>query len=329
MKAMVLESSRLKAPFPYFGGKSKVAGVVWERFGDVKRYVEPFFGSGAVLLGRPEWHLRSDAPRFEFANDKNGFVANFWRALQCEPDTVAAHADYPVFENDKHARHAWIMSRKADLVAKLEGNPDYYDAKIAGWWAWGASISIGSTFCNGGGWGVVDEKLVRTPGAPNGITRSLFMNGKRGALRTSNAPSYLYDLAARLKGVNVACGDWARIVAPSAMFSNTDRPSKAGIFLDPPYTHEGRAAGVYADDDVDIAAAAAAWALANGDHPDLRIAYCGYEDGTALFPETWEKIAWMAHGGYGNNGEDNQNKHRETIWFSPNCLKAPEQLGMF
>lgn len=43
----------LKAPFPWFGGKSKVAGLVWERFGEVENYVEPFFGSGAVLLGRP------------------------------------------------------------------------------------------------------------------------------------------------------------------------------------------------------------------------------------------------------------------------------------
>jgi site-specific DNA-adenine methylase len=40
----------LKAPFPWFGGKSRVADIVWDRFGDVANYVEPFFGSGAVLL---------------------------------------------------------------------------------------------------------------------------------------------------------------------------------------------------------------------------------------------------------------------------------------
>jgi len=323
---MALESSGLKAPFPYFGGKSKVAGVVWERFGDVRTYVEPFFGSGAVLLGRPEWHLRGNDIRFEFANDKNGFVANFWRSLQCEPGTVASHADYPVFENDKHARHAWLMSHKADLVARLEGNPDYYDAKIAGWWAWGASISIGNVMDrDSGAWSVVDEKLVRSASAPNAITRSLFTSRNSGVIRSSNSSSYLYDLAARLKGVKVACGDWSRVVRPAAITHG----GATGIFLDPPYTHEGRDASLYAEDDVDIAAAVAGWAVANGDHPDLRIAYCGYEDGAALFPETWEKIAWAAHGGYGNLGEDNQNKHRETIWFSPHCLKASEQLGMF
>ena len=35
----------MKSPFPWFGGKSKVAEIVWERFGDVQNYVEPFFGS--------------------------------------------------------------------------------------------------------------------------------------------------------------------------------------------------------------------------------------------------------------------------------------------
>lgn len=43
----------LKAPFPWFGGKRRVADVVWRAFGDVPNYVEPFAGSLAVLLGRP------------------------------------------------------------------------------------------------------------------------------------------------------------------------------------------------------------------------------------------------------------------------------------
>jgi DNA adenine methylase len=50
---MTAKAPRLKAPFPYFGGKSRVAAEVWRRFGDVPNYVEPFFGSGAVLLARP------------------------------------------------------------------------------------------------------------------------------------------------------------------------------------------------------------------------------------------------------------------------------------
>ena len=44
--------AQLKAPFPWFGGKSRVAGAVWDRFGPVKNYVEPFFGSGAAATTR-------------------------------------------------------------------------------------------------------------------------------------------------------------------------------------------------------------------------------------------------------------------------------------
>lgn len=61
---------KLKAPFPYFGGKSSVAGEVWKRFGDVKMYVEPFFGSGAVLLGRP-----GTGHKNEIVNDYDGNIA--------------------------------------------------------------------------------------------------------------------------------------------------------------------------------------------------------------------------------------------------------------
>ena len=43
----------LKAPFPWFGGKSRIAPLIWERFGDVANYVEPFFGSGAIQTMLP------------------------------------------------------------------------------------------------------------------------------------------------------------------------------------------------------------------------------------------------------------------------------------
>ena len=66
---MRLAIDYLKAPFPYFGGKSMIAKEVWAHFGDVPNYVEPMFGSGAVLLGRPSWHTNS----IETLNDADGF----------------------------------------------------------------------------------------------------------------------------------------------------------------------------------------------------------------------------------------------------------------
>lgn len=103
----------MKAPFPYFGGKSRVAGMVWRRFGDVPNYVEPFFGSGAILLGRP--YYNATAGRFtgkgwrtETVNDASVYLTNFWRAVSAEPERVAELADWPVSEIDLHARHAWL-----------------------------------------------------------------------------------------------------------------------------------------------------------------------------------------------------------------------------
>ena len=82
----------MKAPFPWMGGKSRVSDLVWDRFGNVPNYCEPFFGSGAVLLNRPH------DPGVETVNDLDCMVANFWRALQHDPEGVAAAADWPVNE---------------------------------------------------------------------------------------------------------------------------------------------------------------------------------------------------------------------------------------
>lgn len=54
---------KLKAPFPYFGGKTKIAAEVWSALGNVDNYCEPFFGSGATML------LRKDPPGIETLND--------------------------------------------------------------------------------------------------------------------------------------------------------------------------------------------------------------------------------------------------------------------
>lgn len=151
----------LKAPYPYFGGKSRVAPLIWERFGDVHHYIEPFFGSGAVLLQRPH------TPRMETVNDLDAMIANFWRAVQDCPDDVAYHADWPVNESDLTARHSWLVQRKDTLQAALEGNADYYDAKVAGWWLWGICNWIGGGWCAGdGGWVAQDGKLVRKRDIP-------------------------------------------------------------------------------------------------------------------------------------------------------------------
>lgn len=329
-----MEQVKLKAPFPYFGGKSKIAHLVWERFGDVPNYIEPFSGSAAVLLARPH------KPKVETLNDTNGFVVNAWRAIKSDPEAVAQYADRPVFENDMHAIHAWLKSRRDDLVARLEGDPEYYDAKIAGWWLWGTSIWIGPGFCcTPGPWHVVDGKLVKLDkgSASGGIRRSAPRLGcKNGVLKQTYAEpgslaSYMKLLCDRLRYVRVICGDWQRVVRSRTI---TTGNGLTGIFLDPPYGgeeldyHYDRADQNMSD--TELWDSVREWALANGDSPLMRIAVCGYEP-EDKFPPTWECVRWKNNGGYANQRRRgrNQNKYRECVWFSPHCLKPtlPLEVG--
>ena len=127
----------LRAPFPWFGGKTLAASLIWRALGDVPNYVEPFAGALGCLLGRPH------EPKVETVNDLDGYIANVWRAIQAAPNEVAEWCDWPVNEADLHARHRWLRDR-APLLDRLVEDPDWFDAKIAGWWIWGISAWIGN-----------------------------------------------------------------------------------------------------------------------------------------------------------------------------------------
>ena len=168
---MTLYTDLNKAPFPAFGGKSRIAAEVWSRFGNVRNYVEPFAFSAAVLLKRP-----GGPGAVETINDRNAFVTNFWRAVRSEPDAVAEHADWPVIEDDLHARHRWLVASD-EAVARLDRvreDPEYFDAKIAGWWCWGACCWIGSGWCD------ETQQLPHMTGS-QGLTQKLpHMTGSQG-----------------------------------------------------------------------------------------------------------------------------------------------------
>jgi len=313
------------APFPYFGGKRRVADLVWQRFGRVTNYIEPFFGSGAVLLSRP---LPFDG--VETVNDADGLLANFWRALKADPETVADHADWPVNENDLHAKHSWLVGQKDPLQARLEGDPDFYDAKIAGWWVWGMACWIGSGFCSGDGpWRVVEGQLVHLGDEGMGVNRKLVHLGDEGRgvnrQRENHRESligYFQELAARLRHVRVCCGDWTRIMGDTPLFVN----DPVGAFLDPPYADTaGRQSNLYRVDCDQVAHNVREWAIAHGDDRRCRIALCGYE-GEHEMPESWQVVNGKAGGGYGGQAKEGYaNKDRERIWFSPHC--EPERMA--
>ncbi len=317
----------MKAPFPWFGGKSRAADLVWAAFGDVPNYVEPFAGSLAVLLARPH------EPHTETVNDLDCYLANFWRAVAADPDMVAAHADWPVNEADLHARHLWLLCRSG-FRERIRSDPTYYDAQIAGWWVWGLCSWIGSGWCDVDRFDPSSAKLPHLGNAGRGVHRPSAKlphlgDAGMGVHRPSAKLPHLGDagmgeLAARLRRVRVACGDWRRVLGDSV----TIKHGVTGVFLDPPYS-EG-ADDLYTDHDKSLSAAVREWAIANGDNPMLRIALCGY-DGEHEMPDGWRCEAWKAKGGYGSQRADgsNDNGARERIWFSPHCIQPVAQLGLF
>ena len=194
----------LKAPFPYFGGKSKVAPIVWERFGNVANYVEPFAGSLAVLLGRPH------DPGIETVNDLDCMIANFWRSLQADPEGVADAADRPVNEADQHAIHLWLVTRE-EFRERMKTDIDYYDPVIAGRWVYGQCIWIGSGWCSvqlphlGDAGRGVNRQLPHLGDAGTGVHRKLphlgdvgrGMNRKRPHLGDARVPVSVHERTGR------------------------------------------------------------------------------------------------------------------------------------
>lgn len=322
----------MKAPFPWFGGKRRVASEVWSAFGDVAHYIEPFAGSLAVLLERPASHKAT----CETINDADRYVANFWRALKHDPQAVAEHCDWPVNEADLEARHLWLVNTGRERIEKMFADPDFYDPKVAGWWVWGICAWIGSGWCSGDGpWTLgdsqhgVSRKLPHLSGG-RGVNRQLPHLGTAGCgvnRAGDGVAEYFAALAARLRNVRVCCGDWSRVVTAGA----TAHGSTVGVLLDPPYSGDVRAKNLYAIEGHDIGQAVREWAISKGDDKRFRIALCGYE-GEHEMPATWRAFAWSATGAYIGGGDNDKaaavNRHRERIWFSPHCLK-PAQTSLF
>ena len=162
-----------KTPWPWFGGKADAAEAVWAALGDVDHYVEPFAGSLAVLLRRP--HVANRTYHSETVNDLDGLLCNAWRAIARDPDAVADAASWPVCEADLHARHLALLAwRAAGNAERLMADPEYYDARMAGWWAWGQSCWIGAGWCSGRGpWTVGADGRIAKRTKGEGVARQL------------------------------------------------------------------------------------------------------------------------------------------------------------
>jgi DNA adenine methylase len=330
---------RLRAPFPYFGGKTKIADRVWRALGnDLEHYLEPFFGSGAVLFSCP------NPPRIETVNDRDAFVCNCWRAIKGDPNTVAEGLNFPINHAELMARRIALNKEEPNLYEKIIGDPEYYNAKMAAYWIYAARYSIGGFRARDegnkkiptishdtvgvAGIPAISDGNVGVAGMPMIGSNSVGVAGipKIGAEYVFTGKSIIHELAKRLSRVRVVCGDWTRVTGGNWQLSS----KPVGIFLDPPYEAQDRAT-VYTHDSTSIAKEVGAYALRMGKEEGCRVVLTGYEEHMWLTDHGWRTEAWKTAGGYGNQnqkGRAMKNAEREMIYYSPNCLIEEEKTPM-
>jgi len=293
---------RIRTPFPYFGNKRAVADTIWARLGDVRTFVDPFAGSGAVLLARPDDHKGGR----EVINDADGLLVNFWRAAKADADAVIEHASGPVAEVDNFARHGALVDVRPQLAEQLRDDPEFFDAKLAGWWLKGQSSTIGSGWCQG-------RALRQMPAV-----------GTKSGIHAACGPDRLRWVADRIQHSYITCGDWKRLRGRTTLGLTSGSKSITGVVLDPPYGE-----GVtYALEQKGVAAEVWDWACEVGGNPQLRIVVCGYED-ERVVPTGWTVQRSDANQRQGGSGYENHadaagraRAKRETMRFSPHCLAA-------
>jgi hypothetical protein len=129
--------------------------------------------------------------------------------------------------------------------------------------------------------------------------------------RSAGLLRYFKALGQRMARVDVLCGGWRRCVTKSVLF---DRRGITAIMLDPPYSTDVRWSGMYGyDGGPHLSRQVREWAVAHGEDPRLRIAFCGLADEHKM-PRSWHEHRWTSAGGA------NGRRDLERIWFSPHCL---------
>lgn len=120
------DDAPIRAPFAYYGGKAGMAQRIVDLMPEHRVYMEPFFGSGAVLFRKPP-------ARFEIVNDLNRNIVTFFKVLRERPEDLATvcylspHArseyDDAQFHEDldelERARRFWVRVNQS--FAKNDG----------------------------------------------------------------------------------------------------------------------------------------------------------------------------------------------------------------
>lgn len=183
--------------FPYIGGKTRLADWVVSHLPPHTTYVEPFGGSGAVLLNKPR-------SKVEIFNDKDEDVVTFFRVARERRDELAEWCRFTPFSEQLHDE--W-----ADEFFRGERPDD--DVEHAGKWLFLRYSQYA---------GKVSRKSGFKREAPDDE------KGSRNARNWNNAPERIKRVAERFRGISVVNEDYQAVV-------ERYDSSETVFYLDPPY----------------------------------------------------------------------------------------------
>lgn len=211
-----MKKSTARSPFPWFGGKQKLADEIIALFPAHAVYVEVFGGGASVLLSKPPSTL-------DVYNDRDEGLVNFFRCLRDEPGRLV-----PLLELTPYSRAEWLEARQTWFAIT---DP----VERARRWFVVASQSFGAMTVRdkppfrsgfraptGRGWG--GERLGR-------------MHLNRAA-STANRIDHVWRFVERMRLVQIEFLDWR------ACLDRYDHED-ALFYLDPPYVAATRRAGGY------------------------------------------------------------------------------------
>lgn len=182
----------------YYGGKSRLGHWIIDQFPDHTCYVEAFCGGASVML-------QKKPSRFEVINDLDGRVINFFRVLRDQTEyLIRAILLTP------YSREELRLARVSEPVDDpVEMARRFY---LRCWLSYGSGIGKSST-----GW------------------RYQIGNESGGAhaLGSFNRVEHLWEIAERLKLVQIECDDALKTI------ERFDSPETL-FYLDPPYVHSTR-----------------------------------------------------------------------------------------
>jgi DNA adenine methylase len=227
-----VKTSTARSPFPWFGGKQKLADRLISLFPPHDVYVEVFGGGGSVLLSKPPATL-------DVYNDRDDGLVSFFRALRDHPEELVA-----LLELTPYARSEWQLCRETWR------DPSLSEVERARRWYVVASQSFGGMVARGReGWGATPH--VGTSGwkgdrHPNGERHhGRGWGGERlgrmhlsRAASTANRIDNIWRFVERMRLVQIEKLEWRdcleRYDAPGSVF-----------YLDPPYVPSTRRSGGY------------------------------------------------------------------------------------